>query len=493
MATNKILLLGSGMVVQPVVDYLLRDGVNSKNDLTIVSLFLREAETAAQGHPPSHTHTIELDVAKNDEKLSSLVSNSDIVISLLPNTMHSLVAKHCITHKKNLLTASYINPAMKEFDAPAKEAGLIFLNELGLDPGIDHMSAMSIIDSAKERGGKITGFVSWCGALPAPDCNENPLRYKFSWSPRGVLSSASLPSTFLYNNEMVSLTSVMKWALAQHVPIDHVNHSKHIEHFDFEGVGNRDSVSYIDTLQLNKEDVKTMLRGTLRWPGFGVMVRAFMALGLFKTDVLDILREGSEPLNWNNFMKVFLGGQTTDNEDWLFEKASFLINEDFSHKIEAAKFPSVKRNPKEDVEHALNGLKWLGILGAGESVVKRETPIDCLCALLEKKLSYLPGERDIVVMQHEFTVEYPSHKEKIYSTLVVFGDNDQSVISGAWHKSTGTAKTVGIPVAIAAELVLSGKVPQRGVVAPIFKEIYLPILDTLKKYGIELIKRVEKL
>eukprot|EP01133_Synstelium_polycarpum_P017103 gene17103-20372_t len=357
---------------------------------------------------------------------------------------------------------------MRALDDEAKAAGVLLLNELGLDPGIDHMSSMKIIDAAKAANGKITKFVSWCGALPAKECAGNPFGYKFSWSPRGVLSSASLNATFLWEKQTAMVPAHVKFAVMQPIEIK----TREGETLVFEGVANRDSFPYIAAYGMSKDEVTTMLRGTLRWPGFAIMVRALAALGLF-ADQPDARLTATPPPAWHTVIANLLG--CNDNTSDLSYCVESAIRDLFTKQVKEAAasnftFPIVQSDIDANVKEALAGIEWLGLLG-DDAIIPKATPIDTLCALLERRLSYAAGERDIVVMQHEFVIEYSDRKEREISQLICYGQP-----SG----STATSLTVGIPVGIAVELIIDETVSATGVLGPVTPEFYLPILDRLK-------------
>eukprot|EP01132_Coremiostelium_polycephalum_P002898 gene2898-3603_t len=468
---KEVLLLGSGFVAKPAVDYLLK-----KNDvhITVVSLFQNELDSIVKGHDSSKITPVQSDVMNKLDELEPLIPKSKVVISLLPATFHATIAKLCIKHKVHLVTASYTSPEMKALDSEAKEAGVLLLNELGLDPGIDHMSSMKIIDHAKENGGKVVSFVSWCGALPSMECSDNPFGYKFSWSPRGVLSSTLLPAQFLWDSKLEVIPPNIKFEVMQPITINYQG-----KDLFFEGVANRDSLPYIEGYQLNKSDVTTMYRGTLRWQGFSVMARALVAIGLFSTEV--DARLSQDKLSWRRYLIQLLG--CNDNNDDFIYCLTETISEAFQKQKEesskqAYKFPIIQRDVQADTKYAIDGLKWLGFLDDQELVVNKNTPIDSLCDLLSRKLSYKSDEVDIVVLQHEFVIEYPENRrEKEYSQLICFGTKGGS---------SATSKTVGVPVGIAAELIIDGETKSTGVTGPVTPEFYLPILDRLKKESIEM-------
>ncbi|EFA77589.1 saccharopine dehydrogenase [Heterostelium album PN500] len=474
---KEVLLLGSGFVAKPAVDYLLK-----RNDvhLTVLSLFQNELDNISKGLPTEQITTIQLDVMNNLESLNEYIPKCLVVISLLPATMHCAVAKMCIAHKKHLVTASYISPEMRSLDAAAKDAGVLLLNELGLDPGIDHMSSMKIIDAAKAKGATVSSFISWCGALPAQEFADNPFGYKFSWSPRGVLSSASLPATFLWNGSIDNIPPHIKFGVMQPVSIRSADGTT----MEFEGVANRDSLPYIDAYSLDRAQVKTMYRGTLRWKGFSVMIRALVAVGFFSTEKDERLSANPAP-TWQQYVSQLLGCNNNISDiEYCLESS---IRDAFTkQKAEAEslnyKFPIISRDIDADVKTALDGIKWIGLLSETDQVVSKHTPIDTLCALLEKKLSYNAGERDIVVLQHEFIIESNNADgskkiEKEYSQLICYGKP---------NGSSGTSLTVGLPVGIATELIIDDATTTRGVTGPMTPEFYLPILERLGKEGIEM-------
>jgi len=471
---KQVLLLGSGFVAKPAIDHLVSQG---DIHLTIVSLFQHELDSIASSFDSKLITTVQLDIGNKLDEIEKFLPNVQVCISLIPATLHVAVAKLCIKHKVHFVSASYTCPEMAALDKEAKDAGVLLLNELGLDPGIDHMSAMKIIDSAKQHNGKITSFISWCGALPSMECSNNPFGYKFSWSPRGVLSSSLLPAIFLWDKHVDEVPADLKFAALQPIVVEYEG-----QKLEFEGIPNRDSISYIQNYSLNKNDLTTMFRGTLRWKGFGIMVRALAAIGLFNTN--PDARLATPDLTWRNYLVATLG--CNDNDDDLQYCLKSTIEDVFkAHEKRVAEsnyhFPIIPRDTQKDVEYAIDGLKWLGVTSNDEKIVNKGTPIDSLCVLLEKKLSYQKDERDIVVLQHQFIVEYPaeSKKEQEISSLICFG------IKGG---STATSLTVGYPVGIAVDLLLQGVFKTTGAVGPVTPEFYIPILQGLEQQKIEMVE-----
>ncbi len=430
---KKVLVLGAGMVSKPLVRYLLDNDFN----VVMASRTVSKAEKIINGHP--NGKPLSLDVS-DDAKLEKLVSESDLTVSLLPYTYHVKVAKLCIKHKKQLVTTSYVSDEMKALDKQAKDTGVLLLNESGLDPGIDHMSAMRVIHDVENKGGKITSFKSTTGALPSFEANNNPFGYKFSWSPRGVL--------------LASRNSA-KW-LEQGIEID-VPGEKLFETYylqDVEGVGtfenypNRNSIPYKDIYGL--KDAETVYRGTFRITGWCETIRNIVKLGWLN----------DKPL------KNFSGKTYADVTRRLIKAKS----EDGLQKA-TADFLGLK-----EYSAVIKRLKWLGLFNDIPLPEDRDNPLDYLNVLTLSKMKLGESERDMIVMHHEFIAEYSSKKEYITSTLVEFGiPNGDSAIS----------RTVALPAAIAVKMILNNKIKLTGVHIPVTPEIYNPILDELEGIGIK--------
>uniref|UniRef100_A0A8C2XBR4 Aminoadipate-semialdehyde synthase n=2 Tax=Cyclopterus lumpus TaxID=8103 RepID=A0A8C2XBR4_CYCLU len=305
---KRVLLLGSGYVSGPIVEYLTRD---EKTQVTVASVLLKQAEELAAKYP--NTIPIMLDVSSQEGHLDSLVKDHDLVISMLPYTLHPLIAKHCIERKVNMVTASYLSPAMKELQSSAVEAGITIVNEIGLDPGIDHMLAMECIDKAKADGCIVESYSSFCGGLPAPECSDNPLRYKFSWSPYGVLLNTISTAVFLRDNQVVSIPSggaLMEFS----APMDF------FPGFNLEGFPNRDSTKYAEVYGI--PTAHTLIRGTLRFKGFSKAMSGFVKLGLINSDPCPILKPNSSPVSWKALLCEQMGLSSSISHD-AFEEAVF--------------------------------------------------------------------------------------------------------------------------------------------------------------------------
>ncbi|KAH6597557.1 hypothetical protein BASA61_003126 [Batrachochytrium salamandrivorans] len=437
--SKKVLLLGSGFVAGPLVDYLLR---TPGTHVTIASNAREEAMRLSGGR--DSTSVLPLDVS-NKAELSNLVSGHDVVVSFVPASLHPVIAEQCLEHKKNLVTASYISPAMAAFDQRAKDAGLAFVNEVGLDPGIDHLTACQLFNQVKSEGGRITSFVSWCGGLPAPETSDNPLGYKFSWSPKGVLLAGLNSAKFKMNGKMYDIPGSELMRNVFDVPI--------FKGFAFEGVANRDSLAYADLYNLGElEGLTSMFRGTLRYKGYAEIMGAFNKLGLLDTKSRPELRAG---ISWGKLLQQMVG---TDVHNGVAKKLA--LN------------PSVAPEA-ETLARVISSLKWLGITSDAEGADTGDSVLDAFCALLQRKLVYGPGERDMVAMHHVFGIQTSSgKKETRTSTMIAYGDP---------AGYSAMALTVGLPAAIATEMVLNGSLKRRGVIAPMSADIYEPMLTKLER------------
>ncbi|OPX24367.1 MAG: saccharopine dehydrogenase [Candidatus Cloacimonas sp. 4484_140] len=437
---KKVFILGAGLVSRPHVNYLL-----AQKDfmVTVASRTVNKAEKLVAGHP--NGTPVELNV-KDDDMLDKLVSEHDLSVSLLPYTYHVKVAKLCIKHRKHMVTTSYVSDAMRELDAQAREADVLLLNEIGVDPGIDHMSAMRVIDGVKEKNGRIVSFKSFCGGLPAPEANTNPWGYKFSWSPRGVVMAGKNASKWLEDGKIIDVTGPELFAHHWEVEIP--------EFGKLEGYPNRNSIPYVDLYSIR--DTKTMFRGTLRYPGWCVTMKKIVDLGL-----LDDEKEYN------------LGGLTY--ADFMEKLIKIKTHKTLKENLAAQWDISIDANPIYRVE-------WLGLLGNEKIGLEKGTAMDVFCNALNERLTYEPGERDLLVLHHEFIAEFPDKKQHITSTMIDYGiPNEDSSMS----------RTVGLPAAIAVKLILQGKIQEKGVKIPVDPEIYIPVLDELKKQNIECVERFE--
>ncbi|HNQ24539.1 MAG TPA: saccharopine dehydrogenase C-terminal domain-containing protein [Phycisphaerae bacterium] len=444
---QKVLLLGAGLVTRPLVNYLLaQPGIH----LTIGTRTVSKAEAMIAGRRNGSTAAVL--AAEEPEKLERLVKEHDLSISLLPAPLHPVVAGLCIKHKKHMVTTSYVSPAMKALDGPARDAGIMILNEIGLDPGIDHMSAMRIIHDVKRRGGEVVSFKSFCGGLPAPEANDNPWGYKFSWSPRGVCTAGKNSAKYRMDGKLVEIPGPMLFTDNRH--------GRKIEGVGMlEAYPNRDSLGYIELYGL--EGVETMLRGTYRYPGWCETLKKVVDLGL-----LDETPTTYPPgTTFAQYTARFLKGKPSGN-----------LRKDVAAQLNLPEKSAV-----------LDRFEWLGLFSNQPIPVtgKQTTPLDILALRMEQRMKYAPRERDMIVLLHDFLATFPGgKKEHITSTLIDFGqpEGDSSM-----------ARTVSLPAAVATRLMLKGEVMMPGVHIPVTPEIYNPVLDELETMGIKCVEKTEKL
>ncbi len=432
---KKVLILGAGMVVKPIVTYLLEKEVL----LTVASRTRSKAEAMIDGHPNGTALEWTVD---DTERLDKMIRENDLTVSLLPWIHHIMVAKHCIKHKKNMVTTSYVQPEMKALDQEAKDAGIIILNELGLDPGIDHMSAMRIIDHVHNKGGKIEEFYSICGALPAPEiADDNPFRYKFSWSPKGVILAGNNDGRYLRHSQEV------------YIPTEDL--FKNPLSIDFPGVGkldiypNRDSMPYIDLYGI--PETKTMMRGTFRYEGWCESMDAMKALKLITNDTHDFTGK-----TYAEMIAMLIGEENAKN---IMEKA--------------ARFLNISKDA-----YAIKAMEWLGLFSDERMGRRQDTPFEIVSDLMIEKMMIGKTERDMVAMQHIFLAAYPDgKKEVIKSSMLDFGTQ---------QTDTAIARTVALPAAVGVEMVMDGQITAKGVHIPVIPGIYNPILDALERMDIRM-------
>ncbi|EEA20279.1 saccharopine dehydrogenase (NADP+, L-glutamate-forming) [Talaromyces marneffei ATCC 18224] len=443
-AGSKVLLLGSGFVAKPTVDVLDQAGV----EVTVAARNLNNAQKLASGG--KHTKAISLDV--NDAAaLDKELEKVDLVISLIPYTYHAQVIKAAIRTKKNVVTTSYVSPAMQELEADAKKAGITVMNEIGLDPGIDHLYAVKTITEVHEAGGKILSFLSYCGGLPAPEDSDNPLGYKFSWSSRGVLLALRNSAKFYRDGAEFSVDGTQLMGEAKPYFI--------YPGYAFVAYPNRDSTPYRE--RYNIPEAQTVVRGTLRYQGFPQMIKVLVDIGFLSETEYDFLKT---PITWKEATKKIIGATSDKELDLLWaisSKTTFADN--------------------DERDRILAGLRWIGLF-SDDLITPRNNPLDTLCATLEQKMQYGPEERDMVMLQHKFEIENKDgSRETRTSTLVEYGDP---------KGYSAMAKLVGVPCGVAVKFVLDGTISEKGVLAPMSMELCAPLIKTLKEeYSIELIEK----
>jgi saccharopine dehydrogenase-like NADP-dependent oxidoreductase len=437
----RVLLLGAGLVTRPLVKYLLaQPGLQ----LTIASRTVSKAEALLEGHPQGRALAL---MVEDEGALARQVARHDLSISLLPYVHHVRVANLCIEHRKQMVTTSYISPAMRALDGPARAAGILILNESGVDPGIDHMSAMRVIDDVKSRGGAVTAFSSYCGGLPAPEANTNPWGYKFSWSPRGVLMAGKNAGRFMRDGAVVDIPGPELFAHFETVEVPGGG--------IFEGYTNRDCLGYIEQYGLGT--IPNMFRGTLRYPGWCDTLKAFVALGCL-----------------DETPRADLAGKT-------FKDLAGMLVPRAAGRTDVAAEVAAHLGIAKDSE-PIRRFAWLGLF-SDEKLPAAPTVLDVMVSRMLEKLAYAPGERDMLVMHHQFRAEFDDHRESITSTLVDFG------IPGG---DSSMSRTVSLPAAIATRMILEGKIGMTGVHAPVVPEIYEPVLGELETMGIVFRERTQR-
>ncbi|GAA4497704.1 saccharopine dehydrogenase C-terminal domain-containing protein [Hymenobacter ginsengisoli] len=439
---TRLLLLGAGRSASALIQYLLRHAPAERWFLTVADAAPAHLAPVLAAHS-QYARAVPLD-ARDTAQLRELVAEADLVISMLPAFLHPLVARTCLEFGRHLATASYVSPDVQALHQDAQAAGLVFLMECGLDPGLDHMSAMQTINALNEQGARITGFRSYCGGLVAPESEgDNPWHYKFSWNPRNVvLAGQGGPAQYLENGELQHISYHELFARAATISVPGHGH--------FEGYANRDSLTYRAAYGL--ADVQTMLRGTLRRPGYCPAWQVLVELGL--TDDETRL-DNPAGLPW----QALVASRFPEEE----------IVGDVAQHV-AASFGLDLHGPE------LTRLAWLGIFGERPVGMSNATPAQLLEHLLVEKWALGPHDRDQVVMQHQFEYELQGQARCRTASLVVTG-------ADATH--TAMAQTVGLPLGMAVRRLLRGEVAGRGVVIPTTAELYAPILQELAAdYGI---------
>lgn len=436
---REILIIGAGRSASSLIQYLLDKSEEEQLHLVIADLSLELAQKKTNNHP--NATAISLDIYNKKERMAA-IAKASIVISMLPAHLHIEIAKDCLVFKKNLVTASYISDAMQALDAEAKKNGLIFMNEMGLDPGIDHMSAMKVIDEIREKGGKMLLFESFCGGLVAPESDTNLWNYKFTWAPRNVVLAGQ-----------GGVAKFIQEGTYKYIPYDSL--FRRTEFLEVEGYGrfeaysNRDSLKYRSIYGL--DDILTLYRGTIRRVGFSKAWDMFVQLGM--TDDSYIM-EDSENMSYRQFFNSFLPYHPTDSVE-IKTRLLLKIDQDdimWDKLVELDLF---------------NDDKIVGLTNA--------TPAHILEKILSDSWTLQANDKDMIVMYHKFGYEIDGQKVQMDSQMVCIGQ-DQTY--------TAMAKTVGLPVAMATLLILNGKITTSGVQLPIRKEVYLPVLKELEEYGV---------
>ncbi|ARV10016.1 saccharopine dehydrogenase [Winogradskyella sp. PC-19] len=436
---RKILIIGAGKSSSYLIKYLVDKSTSENLQITIGDLNVDNVKKMVSD---TKVKIIHLDVFDAKSRIVA-IKNADIVVSMLPARFHIEVAKDCITYKKHMVTASYVSEEMKALDEDAKSNNLVFMNEIGVDPGIDHMSAMQVIDRIRDNGGKMILFESFTGGLVAPESDNNLWNYKFTWNPRNVVTAGQGGAAkFLQENQFKYIPYNRLFRRTEFLEID--NYGR------FEAYANRDSLKYQHVYGL--DHVKTLYRGTMRRVGFSRAWNVFVQLGM--TDDSYTI-DDSENMSYRDFVNAFLPYSPTDSVELKFRHALKIDQDDivWDKFLELNIFSSTKM-----VE------------------LKKATPAQILQKILMDSWTLSQDDKDMIVMYHKFGYELDGKRHQIDATMVAIGE-DQTY--------TAMAKTVGLPVAMATLAVLNGKIKTPGVQIPITKEIYTPILKELTEYNIQ--------
>lgn len=434
---KKVLILGAGLSTNSLIDYLLNNAAEFDWHIIVADIDEEVARRKVNGHKRGSAKIFDIN---DDTESWRTIADVDVVISMLPAAMHHLVADKCIDLRKPMLTASYATDEIKALNEKAKKAGIPIYMELGLDPGIDHMSAMNVIDRIKESDDELTSFYSFTGGLVAPEYDNNPWNYKFTWNPRNVVLAGNGVSQFIHHGRYKYIP--------YHRLFDRVMSRKILQYGDFEVYANRDSLKYRNIYKI--DDIPSMYRGTIRRPGFSKAWNVFVRLGMTEDNYII---EDSENMTYRQFLNSFLR-----------------YDPDIPVEI---KLQQYCQNASDPV--VMKKLVWLGIFDDRKVGLKKATPAQILQKLLIEKWSMDPDDKDMIIMQHEFKYNTNGIEKMIISAMAVIG-KDQN--------ETAMAITVGLPLAIATKLLLTGKIKHTGITLPIEKEIYKPILAELETFGI---------
>ncbi|KEO73711.1 saccharopine dehydrogenase family protein [Anditalea andensis] len=431
-----VLIIGAGKSATVLIDYLMETAKEKNRKVIIADASLEMAQKKTRGHTTARAAHLDI----HDRELrQKLIQEADIIVSMLPAFLHPIVAKDCLTFGKHFFSASYESAALKEMRKEIEEKNLLFLNECGLDPGLDHMSAMQIIDREKAQGNSITLFKSYTGGLLAPESENNPWKYKFTWNPRNVILAGQGVSRFIRNGKLKFIPYHMLFRRTETIIFDKLG--------AYDGYPNRDSLSYRHIYGL--DGIPTILRGTLRRSGFCKSWDVFVQLGItddsFEMDV-------PEGFTMRMFINSFLPYHETKTVEAKLLELLPWVDEDILLKV-----------------------RWTGILEHSPLTLTKGSPAQILQSILEMKWQLQSGDKDMIVMQHQFEMDTPKGRKSITSSLIHIGKDQQH---------TAMAKTVGLPLAIAADLFMDGKIDSRGLRLPIHRDIYAPVLDRLKEEGI---------
>lgn len=440
---KKVLILGAGLSASSLIRYLLEKSVEFNWEVRVVDSKLDTVRRKLNGHPNGVALSFN---ALDPEQRRPEIEQADLVISMLPARFHPEVAADCIALRRNLITPSYVSPEMQELDESAKAAGILIMNEIGVDPGIDHMSAMQIIDAIRAKGGEITSFKSYCGGLIAPESDDNPWNYKFTWNPRNVvLAGYGGAARYIDRREYKYIPYNQLFSRLDAIEVDGFGL--------FDGYANRDSLSYRPVYGL--EDIPTFYRGTLRRPGFCQYWNILVNLGM--TDDSYTMQH-SEQLTPRNFLNAFLRYDQ-----------SLSVEEKLAHFC--------AEYGLEDLER----FRWLGLFDNSQVIgLEDASPAQLLEKILVGKWVLQPEDKDMLVMVHQFVYQLDGEEHTIESSMVNIGED---------QVFTSMSNLVGLPIAICAKMILNGTLNDTGVKVPIEAHVYNPILDELSEYGVRFVEK----
>ena len=435
---KNILICGAGMSATDLIHYMLKNSYEYDWTVTVGDIDVEKVKLKIGGHPRGNAVYFD---CYDESTMDRYIRDADMVISLLPPGMHAAAAKIALKYNAHVVTASYTAPEMWALDQEAKKKGLTFLNELGADPGIDHMNGMKAVDKIREKGGVLKSFYSFCGSLVAPESNDNPWGYKFTWSPMNVVLAGTGGARYFKDNQLRSIPYHRLFANPHIVEVPGHGH--------FEAYANRDSIPYCQTYGL--DNIPTMIRATLRHPGFCKAWNAFVQIGLTANDYHI---ERSEEMSYGEWLSCFLPGSISDPIEDRLASVLGIKNDD----------PIIQQ------------ILWTELHSDRQVEIANGTPAEILLDLLLDKWKFRDGDTDMLVFYDRQEYEIDGQRYEHVSHMVTKG-LDQ------WH--TAISRTVGLPAAIGAKLILTGEINTRGVLLPIVKEVYEPILNELQEFGIQ--------
>jgi len=430
---KRVLVLGTGYVVKPLVDYFID---KCKYEVLVASRDNNHSGLIIAGRALGKRVLWHATPPYNE--LDEMVKDVDLVVSMIPPNMHVIVAKACLKHGINMVTTSYISPEMKALDEEAKKVGIIILNEIGEDPGIDHMGAMKMINQVNQEGGKIKSFKSYGSGIPSFEHNNNPYGYKFSWSPRGLLTAAQTPAVFIQDGQKVEVSGENLFESSWLVDIEGLG--------TFETYPNRDSTNYIKDYGL--KDISDFYRGLLRHPGYCNSIQSMKDLNLLNDEESHNL----QGVTYKQFTASLLGvNENTDIRQVVSDKLNLKVSSDI-----------------------IKQLQWLGLFDDEQIPISKGTNADVLLGLMKEKMAYEDHEKDMIIIHNEAIVEFDNRMEKRIATMKV---------EGRPFGHSAMSRAVGLPAAIASRLILEGAIRSKGVLKPITEEIYKPVLAELAENG----------